>query len=162
MQCYTELIPPSGVTNALALPFTSPDASNLIVARTSLLQVFSHRQVNHGQEAKLVHVAECHLSGTITSLGRVRILNSRSGGDAILVALRDAKLSLIEWDPEKHSICTISIHYYEGESLQRSPWVPHLRDCVNHLTVDPSSRCAVFHFGKSNIAIIPFHQLVTT
>ena len=158
MQCYTELIPPSGVTNALALPFTSSDASNLIVARTSLLQIFSHKQTNHGQGTRLVLVAEYSLSGTITSLGRVRILNSKSGGEAILVALRDAKLSLIEWDPEKHSIATISIHYYEGEALQRSPFVPDLHDCVNHLTVDPSSRCAIFNFGMTNVAIIPFHQ----
>jgi cleavage and polyadenylation specificity factor subunit 1 len=159
MQCYTELIPPSGVTNALALPFTSPDASNLVVARTSLLQIFSHKQTGNGQDTKLVLVAEYSISGSITSLGRVRILSSKSGGEAILIALRDAKLSLVEWDPERHSISTISIHYYEGEALQRSPWVPDLRDCVNHLTVDPSSRCAVFHFGMTNVAIIPFHQV---
>ena len=159
MQCYTELVPPSAVTGAVGLPFTSPDASNLIVARTSLLQVFSQKQTNHGQDTRLVLLAEYSLSGTITSMGRVRILNSKSGGEAILIALRDAKLSLVEWDPEKHSISTISIHYYEGEALQRSPWVPDLRDCVNHLTVDPSSRCAVFHFGMTNIAILPFHQL---
>jgi cleavage and polyadenylation specificity factor subunit 1 len=159
MQCYTELVPPSAVTNALTLPFTSSEASNLIVAKTSLLQVFTHRQTNHGQDTKLVLVAEYSLAGTVTSLGRVRILNSKSGGEAILVALRDAKLSLIEWDPEKHNISTISIHYYEGQALQRSPWVPDLRDCVSHLTVDPSSRCAVFHFGMTNIAIVPFYQI---
>jgi cleavage and polyadenylation specificity factor subunit 1 len=159
MQCCTELIPPSGVTNALALPFISANANNLILARTSVLQIFCLKQKNHGQDTKLVLVAEYSLSGTVTSLGRVRILNSKSGGEAILIAFRDAKLSLIEWDPEKHSISTISIHYYEGEGLQRNPWVPDLRNCVNHLTVDPSSRCAVFHFGMSNIAIIPFHQV---
>ncbi len=159
MQCYTELIPPSGVTSALALPFTSSEASNLIVARTSLLQIFSHKQTSNGQDTKLVLVAEYSLPGTITSLGRVKILTSRSGGEAILIAFRDAKLSLIEWDVEKHSISTISIHYYESEALQRSPFTPDLRDCVNHLTIDPSSRCAVFNFAVTNVAIIPFHQV---
>jgi cleavage and polyadenylation specificity factor subunit 1 len=159
MQCYTELIPPSGVTSALALPFTSPDASNLVIARTSRLQIFSHKQTGDGQDTKLVLVAEYTLSGTITSLGRVKILNSKSGGEAILIALREAKLSLIEWDPEKHSIATISIHYYESETLPQSPFVPDLHDCVSHLTVDPSSRCAVFNFGLTNLAIIPFHQV---
>jgi cleavage and polyadenylation specificity factor subunit 1 len=159
MQCYTELIPPSGVTNALALPFTSSDASNLVVARISRLQIFSHKQTGDSQDTKLVLVAEYSLSGTITSLGRVKILNSKSGGEAILIALREAKLSLIEWDPEKHSIATISIHYYESDTLQRSPFAPDLRDCVSHLTVDPSSRCAVFNFGLTNLAIIPFHQV---
>ena len=159
MQCYTELVPPSAVTHALALPFTSLDASNLIVAKTSLLQVFCHKQTHHAPDTKLVLLAEYSLAGTVTALGRVKILNSKSGGEAILVALRDAKLSLIEWDPEKHTISTISIHYYEGDALQRSPWVPDLRNCLSHLTVDPSSRCAVFNFGITKIAIIPFHQI---
>ena len=158
MQCYTELIPPSGITHAVSLPFTSATASNLIVARTSLLQIFSHKQVNNGQDTKLVLVAEYSLSGTITSLGRVKILSSKCGGEAVLVALRDAKLSLVEWDPDQHTIATISIHYYESEDLQSCPWDIDIRECVTRLTVDPSSRCAAFNFGSSKLAILPFHQ----
>ena len=158
MQCYTELVPPSGITHAVSLPFTAATASNLVVARTSLLQIFSHKQVNSGQDTKLVLVAEFSLSGTITSLGRVKILNSKCGGEALLVALRDAKLSLIEWDPDQHTITAISIHYYESEDLQSCPWDIDIHDCVTRLTVDPSSRCAAFNFGSSNLAILPFHQ----
>ena len=159
MQCYTELIPPSGVTCALSLPFTSENASNLVIAKTSVLQVFSLKQTNNGQDTKLLLLAEYSLSGTITSLGRVKILNSNSGGDAVLIAFRHAKLSLVDWDPVRHSISTISIHYYEHEDLQRRPWTPNIGDCVSHLTVDQSSRCAAFNFGIGNLAIIPFHQL---
>jgi cleavage and polyadenylation specificity factor subunit 1 len=158
MQGYTELIPPSGITHALSLPFTSAIASNLLVARTSLLQVFSHKQINNGQDTKLVLVAEYSLSGTITSLGRVKILNSQGGGEAALVALRDAKLSLIEWNPDQHTISTTSIHYYESEDLQSCPWDLNIRDFVTRLTVDPSSRCAAFNFGGSKLAILPFYQ----
>lgn len=158
MQCYTELLPPSGVTHALSLPFTSGTAENLIVARTSLLQIFQCKQVNHGQDTKLLLVAEYNLAGTITSLGRVKLTDSRSGGNAVLVAFRDAKLSLIEWDPTLHSISTLSIHYYEHHDLQSAPWQPDLADSVSRLTIDPSSRCAAFNFGVINLAIIPFHQ----
>ncbi len=158
MQCFTELIPPSGVTHAVWLPFVSATASNLVVARTSLLQIFSHKQVNNGNDTKLVLVAEYALAGTITSLGRVKLLKTKSGGEGLLVALRDAKLSLIEWNPDQHTIATISIHYYESEDLQTCPWDPDLRDCVSHLTVDPSSRCAAFNFGISKLAILPFYQ----
>lgn len=158
MQCYSELVPPTGVTQALTLPFTSATANNLVIARTSLLQVFSLKQVNQNHDTKLVLVAEFPLAGTVTSLGRVKGASSKSGGEAVLVALRDAKLSLIEWDPASHSISTISIHYYEQHDLQSAPWSPDLRDCVSHLTVDPSSRCAAFNFGVSNLAILPFHQ----
>lgn len=157
MQCYTELIPPSGVTHALSASFTSAKANNLIIARTSLLQIFHCKHINQG-ETKLALVAEYSLAGTITSLGRVKIPDSKSGGDAVLLAFRDAKLSLIEWDPALHSISTLSIHYYEHLDLQSIPWQPDLSKCVSHLTIDPSSRCAAFNFGVSNLAIIPFHQ----
>jgi cleavage and polyadenylation specificity factor subunit 1 len=158
MQCYTELIPPSGVTHAVSLPFTSADATNLVVARTSLVQIFALKATSNGQESKLVLVAEYNLSGTVTSLAPVKLLKSKTGGDALLVSFRDAKLSLLEWDAKFHGISTISIHYYENEDLLKCPWTPDLRDCVSHLTVDPSSRCAAFNFGIGNLAIIPFHQ----
>ncbi|KAI1618471.1 histone H2A [Exophiala viscosa] len=158
MQCYTELLPPSGVTHALSLSFTSANDANLLVARTSLLQVFKCKQSEQGQDTKLVLVAEYNLAGTVTSLGRVRTPDSKSGGDAVLIAFLDAKLSLIEWDSTLHSISTLSIHYYEHHDLHSAPWEPNLSECVSHLTIDPSSRCAAFNFGVSNLAIIPFHQ----
>ncbi|CEO58535.1 hypothetical protein PMG11_03252 [Penicillium brasilianum] len=173
MQCYTELLPPSGVTHALAVPFLSATAKNLIVVRSSLLQVFSlsapaqrlaenaetHPTTSpHPPGTKLILEKEYSLPGTVTDLSRVKILNPKSGGEAILVAVRNAKLSLIEWDPERHGISTISIHYYERDDLTRSPWVPDLSNCGSILSVDPSSRCAVFNFGVRNLAILPFHQ----
>lgn len=174
MQCYTELLPPSGVTHALAVPFLSATANNLIVVRSSLLQVFSllsspaqrlaenaethSTTLSHPSGTKLILEKEYSLPGTVTDLSRVKILNSKSGGEAILIAVRNAKLSLIEWDPERHGISTISIHYYERDDLTRSPWVPDLSSCGSILSVDPSSRCAVFNFGIRNLAILPFHQ----
>lgn len=171
MQCYTELLPPTGITHALAIPFLSAAASNLVVVRTSLLQIFSLRTVpsssddpdewptQKGQDTqKLVLEREYQLPGTVTDLCRVSILNTKSGGDAILLASRDSKLSLIEWDPGRHGISTVSIHYYERDDMAISPWVSDLGSCGSMLSADPSSRCAVFQFGARNLAIIPFHQ----
>lgn len=198
MQCYTQLTPPTAVTNSLSLPFLSPSANNLIVAKTSLLQIFSVKSiitnastpfdipsvlvkdltapegqnntqppvlrsdqsvqgVERAHTTKLVLVAQYDLSGTITSLARVKILHTKSGGEAILVALRDAKLSLVEWDPERYTIATISIHMYEQEII-RSPWEPDLGKTVSHLSVDPSSRCAALKYSEKHVAIIPFRQ----
>ncbi|KAK4691022.1 cleavage and polyadenylation specificity factor subunit 1, partial [Lecanoromycetidae sp. Uapishka_2] len=191
MQCYNELTPPTSVTHSLSLPFLSPSANNLIIAKTNILQIFSLKSViiatndttNQVQSSsaanganpsktdsatarpdrqhttKLVFVGQYELAGTITSLARVKILQSRSGGEALLVSLRDAKLSLIEWDPERYNISTISIHYYEREDILSSPWEPDLPHCINYLSVDPSSRCAVLKFGMRHLAIIPFHQI---
>lgn len=43
MQCYTELAPPTAVSHAVTLPFVSSRATNLVVAKNSLLQVFELR-----------------------------------------------------------------------------------------------------------------------
>ncbi|KAG4440969.1 hypothetical protein IFR05_003533 [Cadophora sp. M221] len=198
MQCYTELTPPTAVTHSLTLPFISASANNLVVAKTSLLQIFTTKitsieiespqnnqkqnekwdpTVNHGdgletsfiggdsllrpdraKRTKLVLVAEYTLSGTITSLARIKTVSSKSGGEALLVGFRDAKLSLVEWDPARPGISTISIHFYEQDDLQRSPWAPSLKECANELTADPRSRCAALRFGGRNLAIIPFKQ----
>ena len=178
MQCYTELTPPTAVTHSLSLPFLSSTANNLVIIKTSLLQIFSlksiiassnehasgnqvsaHARPERVQTTRLVLIAECELAGTVTSIARVKILQSKSGGEALLVALRDAKLSLVQWDPEKFSISTISIHYYEREDILASPWEQDLAKCGTILSVDSSSRCAVFKFGARHIAILPFRQL---
>ena len=195
MQCYTDLTPPTAVTHAVSLPLLSAAANNLVVAKTSLLQIFSlksiisdinegnrrhntgatrravqggdldspaHNRKSHRGErihtTKLVLIAQYELSGVVTALGRVKTMQSKSGGEALLVALQDAKLSLVEWDPERYRISTISIHFYEREDLRGPPWSPDIGQCVNILTVDPNSRCAALKFGSRNLAILPFHQ----
>ncbi|KAK5116268.1 hypothetical protein LTR85_009240 [Meristemomyces frigidus] len=171
MHCYTELIPPTAVTHAVSLPLLRPEANNLVVAKTSLLQVFgiksshsnasSNGTTNGSTSAysKLSLIGEYPLSGTVTSLASVKALNTRTGGEALLIAFKDAKLSLVEWDPENYRISTISIHYYEGENIISQPFGPSLRNCDSFLTVDPSSRCAALKFGAKQLAILPFRQL---
>lgn len=168
MQCYNELIPPSAVTHAVALPFVNPSTKNLVVAKTSLLQVFDVRDVNKGKDGrdgvadgrtKLVLIGEYPVAGTIIALDSIGAINTQSGGDALLVAFKDAKLSLVEWDPENHKISTISIHYYEGENIIGQPFGATLAESESTLTVDPSSRCAALKFGARHLAILPFRQV---
>lgn len=201
MQCYTELTPPTAVTHSLTLPFVSAQSSNLVVAKASLLQIFTTKSVSaeldkaqnanlqsyrstenydsrvnddDGLEAsflggdsvpvrsdrsnytKLVLIAEFPLAGTITGLARINTKTTASGGEALLLSLKDAKLSMIEWDPEKHSINTTSIHYYEQEDLQGSPWAASLSHYANFLAADPGSRCAALKFGARSLAILQF------
>ncbi|KAI1392719.1 CPSF A subunit region-domain-containing protein [Hypoxylon trugodes] len=201
MQCYAELTPPTAVTHSLVLSFISAQSNNLVVARASILQIFttklvsaeldkaqnaqlqSSRSADHydsrvndddGLEAsflggesllvrsdrsnftKLVLVAEFPLAGTITGLARIESKTTASGGNALLVAFRDAKLSMVEWDPEKNSLNTTSIHYYEQEDLQGSPWAAPLSQYANFLAADPGSRCAALKFGARSLAIIQF------
>ena len=198
MQCYSELTPPTAVTHSISLPLLSAQSNNLVVAKSSILQVFDTRIItaevdnstvhsaksaaqydsrindddglessflggdaafqksDRSYNTKLVLVAEIRLSGTVTGLARIKTQRTRSGGEALLVQFKDAKLSLLEWDPERYDVTTISIHYYEQEELQGSPWAPPLNDCVNFLAADPGSRCAALKFGARNLAILPF------
>ncbi|KAK8181710.1 CPSF A subunit region-domain-containing protein [Phyllosticta capitalensis] len=186
MQVYTELTPPTAVSFAVNLDFLGPKSHNLVVAKTSLLQVFEPKSVvteaskdaqsrfspsaEAGEPAdmfvqrtehttKLVLVAEYPLAGTVTSMARIKALETKSGGDALLVAFRNAKMSLIEWDPQNHAISTVSIHYYEGEELQGAPWDADPSQYYNFLAADPNSRCAALKFGARHLAILPFRQL---
>lgn len=188
MQCYTEIAPPTAVSHAIHLPFLGPKSHNLVVAKNSLLQIFELKstvtEVSPGgngdtdaalanldteaadaplqrteNTSKLVLVGEFPLAGTVISLARIKALNTKSRGEALLVAFRDAKLSLVEWDPETHNLHTISIHYYENPDLPgNAPWSAELKDTYNFLTADPSSRCAALKFGLHNLAILPFRQ----
>src|ERR1700761_6588651 len=45
MQCYTEITPPTAVSHSISLPFTSSKSTNLVVAKTSLLQIFDLKSV---------------------------------------------------------------------------------------------------------------------
>lgn len=189
MQVYTELTPPTAVSNAVSLAFLGPKAHNLVVAKTSLLQVFELKSIvtevsqaakdgpatavaaddpsepadlfvqRTEHTSKLVLVAEYPLQGTVLSLARIKALDTKSGGDALLIAFRDAKMSLVEWDPVNHALSTISIHFYEGEELQGAPWDADLGQYHNFLVADPSSRCAALKFGARHLAILPFRQL---
>jgi len=187
MQCYTEIAPPTAVSHAVHLPFLSPRSNNLVVAKNSLLQIFELKStsetayddaVDSGNAgplldtevvdvpllrtentAKLVLVGEFPLAGTVISLARVKALNTKTKAEVLLVAFRDAKLSLVEWDPETYNLHTVSIHYYENPDLPGiTPWSADLKDTYNFLTADPSSRCAALKFGTHNLAILPFRQ----
>ena len=45
MQCYSELTPPTAVTHSLFVNLVSSHSNNLVVAKSSLLQVFTSKTV---------------------------------------------------------------------------------------------------------------------
>lgn len=200
-EVYTELTAPTAVSHSLTIHFTSATAENLIVARTSLLQIFcttthetelpssngtsssdpankekeggiDRRALDADEEGtfaadialqrsqvqtvtKLVLVAEYNLCGSVTGMQRIKLLASKSGGEALLLSFKDAKLSLLEWDPSTNVVTTISLHYYEREEFWPSV-VPE--GLSTTLVADPGSRCAALNFAGDMIAILPFRQ----
>ncbi|KAF7548008.1 hypothetical protein G7Z17_g7352 [Cylindrodendrum hubeiense] len=182
---------------------TSATAANLVVAKGSLLQIFTTKAISAELDAqnqppqsakaepefdlrandddglessflgggesmlvrtdrtnntKLVLVTEIPLAGAVIGLARLKTGNTKSGGEALLLAYKAAKMCLAEWDPKKNTLETISIHYYEKEDLHGAPWEVSFGEHVNYLQADPGSRCAAFKFGSRNLAILPFRQ----
>ncbi len=113
---------------------------------------------DRAQNTKLVLVAEIPIAGTVTGLARLKLPHTASGGEALLLAYRGAKMCLTEWNPQKCTLETISIHLYEKDELQGAPWELPFGEYVNYLEADPASRCAAFKFGNRNLAILPFRQ----
>jgi cleavage and polyadenylation specificity factor subunit 1 len=194
-EIYTELTAPTAITHSLYLPFTSANAENIVVAKTSLLQIFTvtthdtqlsnplvsskdgtevDRRVQDGDDeqggfvadlalqksqveaaTKLVLIAEYNVYGSIAGLQHIKTLSSKSGGDALLVSFRNAKVSLLEWDPETAAVSTISLHYYERDEFI-SPVVDENLPTI--LVADPTSRCAALKFAGDMLAILPFRR----
>lgn len=185
MQAYTEIVPPTAVTHAITTPFINSTNPNLIVAKTSLLQIFEVKHIpqsrqNNGiqdhserdanlptpisndstsrERKRFVLVGEYHLAGTITSIASAKLSHSKSGGHTLLIAHESAKFSLVQWDPLTHGLATISVHYYEREDDLAATWLPELSSFPNQLTVDPQDRCAAFLYGQRSLAVLPFRQ----
>lgn len=203
MQAYTELAAPSAVTHSLTISLTSATAANLVVAKGSLLQIFTTKAISAEVEAqnqalhapkaepefdhranddeglessflgggesmlvrtdrsnntKLVLVAELPLAGTVIGLAKIKTMHTKSGGETLILAYKAAKMCLAEWDTEKNTLETGSIHYFEKDELHGAPWESAFGEYVNYLEADPGNRCAAFKFGSRNLAILPFRH----
>ncbi|KAK5696834.1 mRNA cleavage and polyadenylation factor subunit [Elasticomyces elasticus] len=151
MHVHTPLLPPTAITHSLSLPFLFATATNLLTTTCSTLDIYTILPSH-----KLSLIASYPLSGTPTALKSIVLPNTLSGGHAVLLGTKDAKISLIEWDPENWRMRTVSIHYYEGESP--AAFGVGTRDVEAILTVDPESRCAALKFGARGLAILPFRS----
>ncbi|KAK5732473.1 mRNA cleavage and polyadenylation factor subunit [Elasticomyces elasticus] len=152
MHVHTPLLPPTAISHSLSLPFLSATATNLLTTTCSTLDIYTLLPSSQ----KLSLIASYPLSGTPTALTSIALPNTLSGGHAVLLGTKDAKISLIEWDPENYRISTVSIHYYEGEAP--AAFGVGARNVESILTVDPGSRCAALKFGARGLAILPFRS----
>ncbi|KAJ3403781.1 Cleavage and polyadenylation specificity factor subunit 1 [Chytriomyces hyalinus] len=166
---------PSGIEHVAHGVFTGPRASNLLVARGSLLQVFvlstpgssvgaDGRGTEPGPSTvdeagrRLTLLAQFSLAGVITSMATVRLPNTAvglAGMDSLLIAFADAKMSLVEYSRSTASLTTVSIHYFERDELKKELTV---EKAPPELRVDPQSRCAALSFYGDRMAILPFRH----
>ncbi|XP_067007220.1 cleavage and polyadenylation specificity factor subunit 1 isoform X2 [Anabrus simplex] len=102
---------------------------------------------------KLECLATYSLFGNVMSMQTVSLAGSSR--DSLLLSFRDAKLSVVEYDPEAHDLRTLSLHYFEEEDM-RGGWTHHYH--IPMVRVDPEGRCAVMLVYGRKLVVLPFRR----
>lgn len=76
--------------------------------------------------------------------------------DSLVMSFHNAKLSLVEYNPESHELKTISLHYFEDETLRDGCVTNHMFPPI--VRADPENRCiAMLVYGR-HIVVIPLDK----
>uniref|UniRef100_A0A8D2Q7Y8 Cleavage and polyadenylation specificity factor subunit 1 n=1 Tax=Varanus komodoensis TaxID=61221 RepID=A0A8D2Q7Y8_VARKO len=146
---YKQAHPPTGLEFSMYCNFFSNAERNLVVAGTSQLYVYrlNHDSEGKGHKEKLELVAAFSFFGNVMSMASVQLAGAKR--DALLLSFKDAKLSVVEYDPGTHDLKTLSLHYFEE---------PELRGCCQRvLRLDPSLRAFLSSWAGS---LCPVAQLL--
>eukprot|EP00878_Enallax_costatus_P012110 GHUV01012643.1.p1 GENE.GHUV01012643.1~~GHUV01012643.1.p1 ORF type:complete len:1562 (+),score=569.41 GHUV01012643.1:165-4850(+) len=177
---YRELHPATAVTHCVDAYFTQAagggneaftTAPNVVIARGARIEVYS---LNYGlagppapgssavPHCRLELVGSWQCWGVVQDMAVLRGRGNSGQRDSIIIAVRDAKVAVIEWDDQLHCLRTGSLHSFEGD--------PSLRDgcpCGSSgiilpappkVAADPLGRCAAALVYGKHLAILPAIQ----
>lgn len=161
-----------GVELSLYCNFFSHRDKSLVVAGANVIRVFrlvaelpprSNKRDdrtgildNSPPKVKLECMATYKLHDNVATMASVSLSPLR---DSLLLGFRDAKLSLVEYDPYNHNLRTVSLHYFEKEDI-KGGWVQTVS--LPLVRVDPEGRCAAMLIYGRKIVILPFRRDLTT
>nr|XP_053638163.1 cleavage and polyadenylation specificity factor subunit 1-like [Cherax quadricarinatus] len=164
--------PALGVELSLYCNFFNHREKSLVVAGANIIRVFrlvaevppkSNKKDDRGgiidncpPKVKLECMATYKLHDNVATMASVSLSPLR---DSLLLGFRDAKLSLVEYDPYNHYLRTVSLHYFEKEDI-RGGWVQTV--VLPLVRVDPEGRCAAMLIYGRKIVILPFRRDLTT
>ncbi|KAG5842597.1 hypothetical protein ANANG_G00179310 [Anguilla anguilla] len=162
---YRQAHSPTAIEFSVYCNFISNEEKNLVVAGTSQLYVY---RIIHDVESaaktekpldvksrkeKLEQVAAFSLFGNVMSMASVQLVGANR--DALLLSFKDAKLSVVEYDPGTHDLKTLSLHYFEEPEL-RDGFVQNVH--IPIVRVDPENRCAVMLVYGTQLVVLPFRK----
>ncbi|XP_030644756.1 cleavage and polyadenylation specificity factor subunit 1 [Chanos chanos] len=162
---YRQAHTPTAVEFSVYCNFISSEEKNLVVAGTSQLYVY---RIIHDVEStskadkstdvksrkeKLELVASFSLFGNVMSMASVQLVGTNR--DALLLSFKDAKLSVVEYDPGTHDLKTLSLHFFEEPEL-RDGFVQNVH--IPIVRVDPENRCAVMLIYGTQLVVLPFRK----
>jgi cleavage and polyadenylation specificity factor subunit 1 len=140
-------------------PGTPADASplpNLVLVRSTSLEVYAANRLQDGSslsDIKLELLTQQRLFGVVESLAVLSGRSGRSGRDAILLTFRDAKLSVLQWDPFTSDMVPSSLHYFEGDESLKAGRQAFPRPPI--AVTDPAGRCAAVVMLRHQLAVLP-------
>uniref|UniRef100_A0A8C0UTX3 RSE1/DDB1/CPSF1 first beta-propeller domain-containing protein n=1 Tax=Cyanistes caeruleus TaxID=156563 RepID=A0A8C0UTX3_CYACU len=83
--------------------------------------VFGCVAEGRAQRERLELLASFSLFGNVMSMASVQLAGAKR--DALLLSFKDAKLSVVEYDPGTHDLKTLSLHYFEEPELRVGPQI---------------------------------------
>ncbi|CAG4972278.1 unnamed protein product [Colias eurytheme] len=160
--------PATGVEYAVSCCFFENEETCLVTAGANILKVFrlvpegNTKEVNAaGQpvppKMKLECLASYTLWGNIMSIAAVKCPSA--GRDLLLLSFREAKLSVVQYDPQTNNLITLSMHYFEEDDMKNG-WTTHPH--IPWIRVDPEFRCAVMLLYGKKLAVLPFRKDITS
>ncbi|CAG9827412.1 unnamed protein product [Diabrotica balteata] len=157
--------PATAVEHAISCYFFNKVEKCLVTAGANVLKIYklvpdidsrlrSERYSEfYPPKSKLECVAHYTLFGNIMSIQSVSLTSCQR--DALLLGFSDAKLSVVEYDPENHDLRTLSLHYFEEDDM-KDGWTHHHH--VPLIRVDPENRCAVMTVFGRKLVVLPFRR----
>ncbi|CAH0759559.1 unnamed protein product [Diatraea saccharalis] len=160
--------PATGIEHAVSCYFFNNDDVCLVTAGANIIKVFRLLPEGHTKEVnaagqpippkmKLECLATYTLWGNVMSMAAVRC--SSAGRDLLLVSFREAKLSVLQYDPQTNNLITLSMHYFEEDDM-KGGWTTHPH--IPWIRVDPECRCAVMLLYGKKLAVLPFRKDITS
>uniref|UniRef100_A0A673HFA7 Cleavage and polyadenylation specificity factor subunit 1-like n=1 Tax=Sinocyclocheilus rhinocerous TaxID=307959 RepID=A0A673HFA7_9TELE len=153
---YRQAHPPTAVEFAVYCNFISSQEKNLVVAATSQLYVYRiiyDVEVRWGDGKSRKEKLEQVFVFEWMSMASVQLAGTNR--DALLLSFKDAKLSVVEYDPGTHDLKTLSLHYFEEPEL-REGFVQNLH--IPMVRVDPENRCVVMLVYGTCLVVLPFRK----
>lgn len=102
---------------------------------------------------RLECMATYELFGNVMALKSVSLSGSQR--DALLISFKDAKLSVVQHDPDTFQLKTLSLHYFEEDDI-KGGWLGNYYAPI--VKVDPDSRCAVMVIYGRKLVVLPFRR----
>lgn len=152
VSAYRSLSSATAVRYCVKANFTNSKHVNLIVVKSSLLEVYKLVSDSDTRPLQRSHSLITH--GNIESIKVVRFPGNTC--DSLLVTFLEAKMSILEFDPATNSIVCKGLHYFDDQKPQISRTL-QLSD-PPFVRVDPLNRCIVLCIFDVRLLVFPLER----